>query len=178
MLDTLSLLSEGLQVMYQAFQNGEEFPGNKGPTSLGQDAQKVSAHEILDRLGLVKRNATSASTATSPVLPPGAPQYQMNDLLSFQWDELTDQGPPTPPDSSQESAWTRSYPNTSPADPMYPLPHLNNGTPQEGARWEGPNMQLDSLEEYALFPPVPQLPSQKPHPLLQSSQDLTMQRVN
>ena len=177
MFETLSAMSEGLQVMYKAFQTGEKFPGKMGPTLLERDAKTVSAHEILDRLGLIKHDSTSSSTSASPTLRPAASHYPMADLLSFQWGELADQGPPTPPDSSQENAWTRSNPTPSQTDPLYPLQHPTDGMQQErGSVWEGPDMLLDSPEDH-LFPLIPQLPGQRPDPLLYPSQDFTMQTV-
>lgn len=164
--------------MYKAFQTGEKFPGKIGTTFLERDVKDVSAHEILDRLGLIKHDSTSSSTSASPILPPTT--HSMTDLLSLQWEELADLGPPTPPDSSQGNAWTTSYPTTSHTDPMYPLQHPTDGMQQEsGGVWEGPNMLLDSLEDHCLFPLVPQLPGQRPDSLLYSSQDFTtMQTVN
>ena len=97
MFETLALMSEGLQVMYNAFHEGKPFPGRM--REVGQDTTDISAHEVLERLGLMRNNEENFSPCSSGSL--STPQAELSSqevdqLLIDEWavDTGLNQSPP------------------------------------------------------------------------------------
>ena len=172
MSETLALMSEGLKVMYRAFQNGVKFPGQMDQSVPHQDAKEISAHEILVQLGLINMVSTGRSLAsaspTSPLLSststlsPATP----NDVLTSQWPDMADSGPPLLSKCLQESE--SSLPHSKPAveDPTQSFQYLPINPQEQDILDNQFDILFEPLDDQMLLQHASQFPSQQTHSLV------------